>query len=277
MFKKLVVTAIAVGAGFFLLRSTHLGAYARTAFTKARESVHGQIPIEFQLESIRNEVAQLTPDMRDHIARMAAETVAVDGLREEVADIRGKLDGQKELVRAMTEEIRNGKNHTVAFRGHSYSTDRFQEKLQIALLGAKQCSENLKAKEQLLEAKERGLEAAKSQLGSMRTQKSTLEVQIAQMEAELKTLRLAQAKSEFQLDDSRLSHIKASLADVRNRMKVIQKTAALAGEFGDDLRDPGEAKIKSKAELVKEAQDFLGNAGEVVSAGSDQPEKTEKK
>jgi len=273
MFKKLVVTAIAVGAGFFLLRSTHLGGYARTAWSKARESVQGQIPLEFQLESIRNEVTQLVPDMKQHISKMAAETVAVDGLREEVKDIREKLDGQKELVRAMTEELRNGKNQHVAFRGQSYSPVRFQEKVQIALLGAKQCSDNLKAKEQLLEAKERGLEAAKAQLGSMRTQKSTLEVQIAQLEAELKTMRLSQVKSEFQLDDSRLSHIKASLAEVRNRMKVIQKEATLVGEFGDDLKDISEPKVKSKAELVKEAQDFLGNAGEVVSAGAEQPEK----
>jgi len=177
----------------------------------------------------------------------------------------------------MTEELRNGKNQHVSFRGHNYSADRFQEKLTIALLGAKQCAESLKAKEQLLEAKERGLEAAKAQLSSMRNQKSTLEVQIAQVEAELKTMRLAQVKSEFQLDDSRLSHIKASLADVRNRMKVIQKTATLVGEFGDEFKDISEPKVKSKAELVKEAQDFLGNAGEVVSAGADQPEKTEKK
>jgi len=87
MFKKLVVTAIAIGAGFFLLRSTHLGGYARTAWSKARHSVQGQIPLEFQLESIRNEVAQLVPDMKEHISRMAAETVAVDGLRDEVGSI----------------------------------------------------------------------------------------------------------------------------------------------------------------------------------------------
>src|SRR5438270_11605420 len=98
MFKKLVVTAIAIGAGFFLLRSTHLGGYARTAWSKARTSVQGQIPIEFQLESIRNEVAQLVPDMKREISRVAAETGAIEGLREEVADIGGKLEKQKELV-----------------------------------------------------------------------------------------------------------------------------------------------------------------------------------
>src|SRR5258707_12549572 len=128
MFKKLVVTAIAIGAGFFLLRSTHLGGYARTAWSKARESVQGQIPIEFQLESIRNEVTQLVPDMKRHISQVAAETVAIDGLREEVGVIRNNLDGQREAVRAMTDELQNGKNHQVAYRGRVYSPERFQER-----------------------------------------------------------------------------------------------------------------------------------------------------
>jgi chromosome segregation ATPase len=273
MFKNLVVTAIAIGAGLFLLKSTHLGGYARTAWSKARTSVQGQVPLEFQLESIRNEVAQLVPDMRREISRVAAETVAIEGLREEVADIGGKLEKQKELVRTMSEELRNGKNQQVVYRDRKYSAERFQEKLSVALLGAKQCADNLKAKEQLLEAKEKGLEVAKQQLGSIRNQKSTLEVQIAQLEAELKTLRLTQIKSEFQLDDSRLSNIKASIADVKNRMKVIRTEATMVAQFGDELENSSETKVQSKAERVKAVQDFLGSDGEVVSAGPTQPEK----
>jgi chromosome segregation ATPase len=272
MFKKLVVTAIAIGAGVFLLRSTHLGGYARTAWAKARTTVQGQIPLEFQLESIRNEVAQLMPDMKRHISQVAAETVAIEGLRTEVGTIRDSLDKQKELVRQMSDELHHGKTQQVVFGNHKYSPERFQEKLALQLLGAKQCAENLKAKEQLLEAKEQGLEAAKLQLASMRTQKGTLEVQIAQLEAELKTVRLAECKSDFQLDDSRLTHIKSALADVRNQMQIIKVTHTMIGEFGDDLREAGEPKVKSKAELVKEVHEFLGE-GEVVSAGPTQPEK----
>jgi chromosome segregation ATPase len=272
MFKKLVVTAIAIGAGVFLLRSTHLGSYARTAWAKARTTVQGQIPLEFQLESIRGEVAQLMPDMKRHISQVAAETVAIDSLRDEVVAIRGKLDNQKEVIRAMSDELRQGKTQQVVFRDRKFSPERFQEKLNAELIGAKQCSENLKSKEQLLEAKEKGLEAAKLQLNSMRTQKETLEVQIAQLEAELKTLRLAECKSNFQLDDSRLSHIKGAIADVRNQMKVVKVTAQMVGEFEGDLQSTSETKVKSKAELVKEVQDFLGT-GEMVSAGPTQPEK----
>jgi chromosome segregation ATPase len=273
MFKKLVVTAVAIGAGVFLLRSTHLGGYARTAWAKARTTVQGQIPLEFQLETIRNEVTQLVPDMRRNINAVARESVAVDSLREEVVAIRTNLDKQRELVRNMTEELRNGKTQVVSFRDRKYSTERFQEKLAMELLGAKQCADNLKAKEQLLEAREKGLEASKAQLNSMRSQKATLEVQIAQLEAELKNLRLAQCKSEFQLDDSRLSHIKAALADVRNSMKVAKVSATMYSDFDNEFKAAEGTQVKSKAELVKEAQEFLGHDGEFVSADPKQSDK----
>ena len=273
MFKKFLVTAVAIGAGVFLLRSTHLGGYARTAWSKARTTVQGQIPLEFQLESIRNEVAQLVPDMKRSISHVATETVAIDSLRDEVVAIRGNLENQKELVRTMSEELRQGKTEQVVFNNRKYSPERFQEKLSRELLSARQCSENLKAKEQLLEAKERGLDTLKQQLTSMRTQKSTLEVQIAQLEAELKNLRLAETKSEYQLDDSRLSNIKAALADVRNQMKVIKVTHNLLGQFEGEIQEANEIKVKSKTELVKEVNEFLGNDGEVVSATPAKPEK----
>ena len=146
MFKKLIVTAVAIGAGVFLLRSTHLGGYARTAWAKARTTVQGQIPLEFKLETIRNEVAQLVPDMRRNISAVAAETVAVDNLREEILVIRGNLDKQKEVVRSMNEELRNGKTQVVSFGTRKYSPERFQEKLAVEFLGASS-ADNLKFKE----------------------------------------------------------------------------------------------------------------------------------
>ena len=258
MFKKIAVTAIAIGAGWFLLRSTHVGAYARTAWSKAQTSMHQQIPLEFQLETIRNEVANLVPDMKRHIGQVASETVKLESLREDIVSIRTNLNAQKELVSAMADELRRSDNKTVAFRSKSYSQERFQQRLATELQAAKTCAENLKIKEQFLEVREQALEKAKTMLGSMRNQKQALELQVAQLESELKSLRLTQCRSDFQLDDSRLAQIKAALADVRSQMKVDQVTLRMVGEFDGDLNDATEAKIPSKADLVREATEFAG-------------------
>ena len=145
------------------------------------------------------------------------------------------------------------------------SSERLQQRLARELEAARQCSEGLNTKEKLLEAKEKGLEAANAQLASMRSQKENLEVQITQLEAELRTLRLVQTKSKFQLDDSRLAQIKGDLNHIRTQLEIGQEEARMVGEFDGDFKDGVEVKTKSKADLVREAQEFVGG-GEVVSA-----------
>jgi len=260
MFRKLGIAALAVVAGLFILNSTHLGSYARTAWQKVRVSAKRQVPLEFQLETIRNESAQLIPDMRKNLSLIASETVAVGNLKEEIGLIQVSLEKQKGDLRAMKDEIKSG-DQKVAFNGRLYSRERINDLVARKLSAAKRCQDELDAKKSLLEAKEKSLDAAREQLMSIKTQKDQLEAQIAQIEAELKTLRLAQTKSNFHLDDSRLSRIKASLAEVRNEMKVQQTEAELLGQWNDEMII-GEKKAKTAAQVSKEVDDFLGGSSE---------------
>jgi peptidoglycan hydrolase CwlO-like protein len=266
MCKKIGVAALAIVAGLFIVKSTYLGAYARTAWGKMKHTAKAQVPIEFQIESLRNEVSQLVPDMRGHCHAIAQELVAVENLRNEVADIRTSLDKQKEVVREMNHDLKTG-TATVVFNGHSVSASRLRDRLARELASCKRCAEGLKAKEQLLEAKERGLEAAREQLAGMKTQKEQLEVQIAQLEADVKTLRVAQTHSNFQLDDSRLATIKAQLADIRDQLRVEKIAGELNGAFSNELGET-EAKTPTAAQISREADEFLGTDtkadGEVV-------------
>jgi len=258
MCKKIGLAAIAVVAGLFILNSTHLGSYARTAFHKVRTAAKKQVPLEFQLESIRTEAAQLIPDMRKNLSLIAHETVAVQNLRDEIHDIQANLDKQKDHVRAMRDDLKSG-DQKVVYNNRPISADRLREKLATQLNQTKRCQESLEAKTALLEAREKSLDTAREQLASMKAQKEQMEVQIAQIEAELKTLRLAQTRSSFQLDDSRLSRIKGALADVRNQMKVQQTEAVLLGEW-DNETIPSQKKAPSNAQLMKEVDEFLGGS-----------------
>jgi chromosome segregation ATPase len=258
MFKKIFITGLAVAGGLFILNSTHLGAYARTAWHKVRVSAQKQVPLEFQLESIRNEAAQLLPDMKKHCGAIAAEMVAVQSLRDEIADIRTNLGKKRAQVQIMRDDLKSGAVK-ISYNGRTYNADRIREKMSRDLASCKRCSEELTAKEQLLDAKERSLDAAREQLTSMKSQKEQLEVQIAQIEAELKTLRLAQTRSNFHLDDSRLTRIKAALSDVRTQMKVQEKEAEIVAAFSSDPI-PVDQKVKSPAQLDKEVEDFLSDS-----------------
>jgi chromosome segregation ATPase len=260
MLKKIAIAAVAIGAGFFILNSTHLGAYAKTAWQKVRCHAQKQVPLEFQLETIRNEAAQLMPDMRKHISAIAAETVTVQNLRDEIADIRGNLEKQKEKVRTMNSELQNAEAK-VSLSNRPQYISRLSEKVGRELAAAKRCADELAAKESLLEAKEKALDTAREQLTSMRAQKEQLEVQIAQLEAELKTLRLAQTRSNFQLDDSRLARIKGALAEVRNQMRGQAIEADMVAAFQNDGAPVQKSVAKTAAEVSREVEEFLGESG----------------
>jgi hypothetical protein len=183
----------------------------------------------------------------------------VQSLRDEIADIRVHLDKQKEKVRAMNTELQTAETK-VSLGSKPQLVTRLSERVSRELASAKRCAEELAAKELLLEAKEKALDVAREQLNSMKSQKEQMEVQVAQLEAELKTLRLAQTRSNFQLDDSRLARIKASLADVRNQMKSEQIEADMVAAFQDDDAPMSVTKkAVTAAEISKEVEEFLGD------------------
>ena len=116
MFKKLVIATVAVAAGLFILNSTHLGSYARTAFHKVKSSVKGQIKPEFMLDTARNEAAQLIPDMRRNISTVAAkeallesEEKALDAAREQLASMKSvkeQIDTEISRLEAEVQTLR---------------------------------------------------------------------------------------------------------------------------------------------------------------------------
>src|SRR5262249_37473870 len=158
----------------------------------------------------------------------------IENLKDEIAVTRANLKEQEKSIRTMSRDLETGAQK-IEYKGKEFSAARVSEKLSRDFASYKRCEAEVKSKEQLLEAKERALEAAPEQLATMKSQKQELEVQIAQLEAEVKTVRLAQTRDKFQLDDSRLAQCKATLAEVRNRLNVEKTVTALHGEFANDF------------------------------------------
>ena len=263
MFKKLALTALAVLAGLFILNNTRLGSYGHTAWGKIKHSAKNQVPLEFELERVKQQVAMLVPDMKKHLSCVAEEIVTIENLKEEMTVARGNLTKEKERVRAMADELKSGAER-FAFVGRVYTRARFSDKLSQDVAACKRLEDEIKAREQLLEHKERALESTREQLASIKTQRQELDVEIARLEAELKAVRLAQTKSTIQLDDSRLAHIKASLADIRNRLKVDKVTADLANQFAGEHEVAIPRQTRTASDVVKEAEDYLN--GKVIVA-----------
>jgi chromosome segregation ATPase len=260
MWKKLTVGAI-VGVAVLALLSFTFGArrvksYISTACAKFVDGAQSEVPLEFEIERLKHETAQLTPDMRKHLSVIAEEMVAVDNLKKDIADEHLQQDARKRNILSMKEDLKSGQEK-VSYDGRTYSARRVKEKLVQDLAAYDRCEKELANKERLLEAREKALDAAREQLAVMKSRKQELEIKLAELEAKVKTLRLAQSESKVQLDDSRLAHINASIAEIENRLKVDEKTVELQDKYLSDPI-PVEKKEKSTDQLIKDVENHFG-------------------
>jgi chromosome segregation ATPase len=260
MIKKLAITAVAVLGVLFLLNTTGLSSYTSVAFNKIRGTFKRQVPLEFEIERIRHEIAQLVPDMKKNLSAVAEEMVAIENLKDEIQVTKGNLEREKGKILTMKEDLESGAQ-TISYGGRDYSANRIREKLTADFASYQRAETEVKSKEQLLEAKERSLDAAREQLASIRTQKQELETEVAKLEADVKQVRLAQCRNQFHFDDSRLARVKAALADLRNRLKVEKTEDELVGQFANDNAIPVEKKAKSAKELSKEINAYFQGEG----------------
>jgi peptidoglycan hydrolase CwlO-like protein len=230
MCKKFAITTAVVVGLIAVLTFTKLGSYTRTAWKQARESASQQVPIEFEIERLKNEVAQLIPDLRKNLGVVANEMATVEAMEKDITRTRENLEKQKTVLLKMAHDLETPEE-TYIYLGKTYSREQVAKKMALDWRSYKIAESELKTKDQVLAAKKRELEAAKEQLNSIKEQEQQLKLQIAELEAEVKTVRLAQTKSKFSIDDSRLSDVKRSIEELRFRLDKERKTAELEAEF----------------------------------------------
>jgi len=259
MFRKIGILAAAGVVGLALVSWAGLGSYCSTAWHNITAKLKKQVPLEFEIQRVRQQVADLVPDMRNQCHSVASEMMAVKHLREEVNDGYVRLDVQKKDIFAMKKALEEG-NVTVTYKGDDYSADRIREKLDRDFRNYTVAEAELKTKERMLAAREKSLDNAKARLGEIKQQKAELELQVAQLEAQLKELRLAQDRSKFHFDDTSLAKCKASIAELRDRIGTDLQALELEGQLSSDT-PPVTEHVKTTKELSYEIDaHFNGHA-----------------
>ena len=259
MIKKLVFLVGGTVAALAIVNSVWSGS-VRTAWKRAQSKIERTISPEFELARIRDQIAQLTPDMHRNIACIAEEIVQLDSLERRIGDLSVKLDRSKDDLAVMTQAIESGTKRVV-LGGRELTPAQVKDKLRTC----KNLEREVANSQKILEAKKAGVDAARQQLVEMRAQKDQLEVMAAEFEAQYKTLQLEQTRSKLKLDDSRLAEIKGSFEKLRERIEVERRKAELAGQFSNDTIVI-EKKAESAQSIVDEVKEYFGTKNEKADA-----------
>lgn len=229
MIKKGMLGA-ALGAGaLYAVFGTSAPGYVRTAVHKVRHNVKSSVPVQFDIDRTRDEIAQLEPAIRDNIENLARASVDVEHLDREVVAIRDNMAKEKHHLLALQASLRSGETRLAG--NLSYTADEVKADAMQRLDHYKQIGELLKDKEETLKAKQKSVVAARQQLTQMSATKQALMTKLAGIEARLKMIQTTQESNEFNFDDSALSRAKASVADLEKRLDVMARTAEMEGKF----------------------------------------------
>jgi predicted nucleic acid-binding Zn-ribbon protein len=232
MVKKGLLGA-ALGAGaLYLVFGTSAPSYVRTAFHKVRHNAKSAVPVQFEIDKTREEIASLEPAIKDNIETYARAEVDVEHLEREILATKDNLGVEKRAILTLRDQVKSG-DYRLAKHGDD-PADELKCDLARRLDHYTNVERILQEKQATLTAKQKALAAARKQLDSMSAQKKALTAKLDGIEARLKAIEATQTSNEFDFDDrGALSRAKASVADLEKRLEIMARKAEYEGRYVD--------------------------------------------
>jgi chromosome segregation ATPase len=229
--KKILVIGVLVLGGLWACKKTNLCSYASTLWTNGQRAVKGQVPRQFELDRIRNEIEKLDSDVRAMLGPIAEKQAALKRLKREVETARANRDKMREDLLSLTKQVEAG-TETITWNDHNYTLDQAKSRLAREFALFKALNTSLKTREQLLAAQQQSLQLAHEQLRRITEQKGHFEARLAQLDATEEYLGLQQVSSPLRFDEGRVADIKNTLDSIEQGQEVEKEKRILEGQFG---------------------------------------------
>lgn len=259
LIKWTLIGGVGVASLGFFLFGDHATSYLQTMTGSVRDSVRGNIPVQFELKRAEKLIKAIEPEIdgcKRDVARAEVElenlTADVLRLEDQVAKAEKKLKVNAGVTVASTGAI------SVQLANYDVSRRRAEIDLERTFDAYRNHVALLRGKKALIEKQSRAVAAARQRLDAVRTEKSRLEDTVSTLKTQKAQLdALAAGSKRFDLDDTNLSKAKEVLTEVKKRLDVAQKmleddTLFAGGE--DDL-------ARSSRDITKEIREHFATGG----------------
>jgi peptidoglycan hydrolase CwlO-like protein len=228
MIKWAAIGVTGLGAvGYFLFGENAMN-YVSTMATSVKDSVRGQIPIEFELKRAEGLIADIAPQIQQCKLEVARQEVQLEGLTDDIDRLeRDVARGERKLKAGADLLASNGEATTYQLAGTTCSRERVEMDLERTFEAYKSNSELLTNKKALIERQTKAVAAARSKLDAVRAEEARLRDLIGQLKTQKAQIdAMAASSKSFTLDDSALGQAKKVLTEVKERLDVAQRMLA---------------------------------------------------
>ncbi len=261
MIKKAAYGTLAVVTIGGMVFGTDVFSYARTGFHSAQSKIRSEVPLEFEIERAREEVAQLLPEVRKSMHVIAEEQVAVANLQKSIEKRELALEDQEEAILSLNADLKSGDAQFV-YAGHAYTQREVEKDLAERLNRFKTADETLKREQELLSAKEKALNTHRETLEGMLSQRKSLEVELERLEARLKTINARKQIASIEVDDSQLNRVKTIIQKIDKRLDVEDAVLTADGDFSGLIPVEKEIEVED-VNIVDAVDDYFGHSDEI--------------
>jgi len=233
MKKSIALVAAGLLALVVVAKTTHVSGYLSTLCSQAATAAKDQVPVTFDIERIRHEIASLDQDLDRMYNPVGQLAVGVKRLEEEVTAKEKTLAEQKKTLLEATNAVESGKK--TLFYGNppkAYSVALVKLKVAEDFKAYRQLEKYVDARKKELTAKEGALAGAQQQLQSFRSKKEEFKVLLAQLEAEHAANQVAAVGTDIKLDTTRAAQIAHDLDELKD--KIAAQSLALQMKQGSD-------------------------------------------
>lgn len=260
MFKKLGIVALVLVAGFFLLRHTDVGRFAKLRLNQAKSSLRDAVKPEDKIAILKTELANLNPETHKNREIIASEMVEIEKLTKHIKEARANLAQKEGQIRDLRAELKSANTTFVSIAGERIPRNKVEQSLTRQWDAFKQAEEAVKSQEDLLNARKDSLEVAKQRLAAMENKREELQAKVQKLELELGKLRLAQTKNDIPFDDSQLSNVMRLVDEVETQINKEKTVIAMEkAVFTDNVVEKAmEQKAKTDKALKEMDDRFTG-------------------
>ncbi len=222
MIKKVLISTAALALVGTFVFGRDAFTYVKTSAHSVRDAIRSQVPLDEEIKVARDLVNNLLPEIDQCKREIAEAEVDVDYRAREVARQEEALSKQKEQILARKLDVESG-NVRYVVNGQTYSQAQLEQDLARRFKHFKLAEQRLNAERKLLNTRRQVVDNAKEKLENMMTAKSELQVKIENLDARLQALQAAEAASNVNIDDSRLSRAKELITELNKKLDVRSK------------------------------------------------------
>lgn len=229
--KKGVIGA-ALGAGALgLIFGTSAPSYVKTTFHKARNTVKGSVPIEFEIERAKQEIGALDPAISGAIEALVKAQIEAEHLQRDIASTRDEMNTEGRALQALNEHLKTGDLHLTG--GVAYSAKEVKNDLVRRMDHYKIVKTLLTEKQETLNILQKNVLSAKEGLSAMQNARRDLSARVDGAEAKLNQIKAARTSNEFNFDDSAVGQAKKTVTELEMKLEQMARVDDLKGKYAD--------------------------------------------